>query len=106
MLTELAVRQAIAKEGSTGVLGGVAGIYNRFEYLPEMRLALDQWSGRSRRGWPLQPEGLRPLVLSRSAATGRALSRSNGVRHGLSRPVAPTSEGETDDCAVSHIGRR
>jgi integrase len=31
---------------STGVLGGVAGIYNRFEYLPEMRLALDQWAGK------------------------------------------------------------
>lgn len=29
---------------STGLLGGVAGIYNRFQYLPEMRDALEQWS--------------------------------------------------------------
>ena len=29
---------------STGILGGVAGIYNRFEYLDEMRLALNQWA--------------------------------------------------------------
>ncbi|MGQ0673859.1 MAG: tyrosine-type recombinase/integrase [Hyphomicrobium sp.] len=28
---------------STGVLGGVAGIYNRFHYLPEMRHALALW---------------------------------------------------------------
>jgi hypothetical protein len=26
-------------------LGGVAGVYNRFGYLPEMRAALDVWSG-------------------------------------------------------------
>ena len=31
---------------SSGILGGVAGIYNRFEYLPEMRLALDLWAGK------------------------------------------------------------
>jgi integrase len=29
---------------STGILGGVAGVYNRFQYLPEMRCALDAWS--------------------------------------------------------------
>ena len=29
---------------TTGTLGGVAGIYNRFGYLPEMRKALEQWS--------------------------------------------------------------
>lgn len=29
---------------STGTLGGVAGIYNRFQYLPEMRAALDRWA--------------------------------------------------------------
>lgn len=29
---------------SSEILGGVAGIYNRFEYLPEMRVALDRWS--------------------------------------------------------------
>ena len=29
---------------TTGVLGGVAGIYNRFEYLPEMRAGLDLWN--------------------------------------------------------------
>ena len=28
---------------TTGVLGGVAGIYNRFSYLPEMREALEAW---------------------------------------------------------------
>ena len=31
---------------SSGILGGVAGIYNRFEYLPEMRFALDLWAGK------------------------------------------------------------
>ena len=31
---------------STGLLGGVAGIYNRFQYLPEMRHALEQWSDK------------------------------------------------------------
>jgi len=30
---------------STGTLGGVAGIYNRFKYLPEMRSALTRWTG-------------------------------------------------------------
>lgn len=29
---------------TTGVLGGVAGIYNRFEYLEERRVALDAWA--------------------------------------------------------------
>ena len=29
---------------TTGTLGGVAGIYNRFGYLPEMREALERWS--------------------------------------------------------------
>ena len=29
----------------TGTLGGVAGVYNRFGYLPEMCAALDQWAG-------------------------------------------------------------
>lgn len=29
---------------TTGTLGGVAGVYNRFGYLPEMRAALDQWA--------------------------------------------------------------
>ena len=29
---------------STGILGGVAGVYNRFQYLPEMRAALEQWA--------------------------------------------------------------
>jgi integrase len=29
---------------STGTLGGVAGIYNRFKYLPDMRRALSTWA--------------------------------------------------------------
>ena len=29
---------------ATGTLGGVAGIYNRFQYLPEMRAALELWA--------------------------------------------------------------
>jgi integrase len=29
---------------TTGTLGGVAGVYNRFGYLPEMRAALELWS--------------------------------------------------------------
>ena len=29
-----------------GTLGGVAGIYNRYGYLAEMRLALERWSER------------------------------------------------------------
>ena len=29
---------------TTGTLGGVAGIYNRFGYLSEMKDALDQWA--------------------------------------------------------------
>ena len=29
---------------SSGELGGVAGIYNRYQYLPEMRAALERWS--------------------------------------------------------------
>ncbi len=29
---------------TTGILGGVAGIYNRFQYLPEMRAALELWA--------------------------------------------------------------
>ena len=31
---------------TTGILGGVAGIYNRFSYLPEMREALELWGRR------------------------------------------------------------
>lgn len=31
---------------TTGTLGGAAGIYNRYGYLAEMRLALEQWSER------------------------------------------------------------
>jgi integrase len=31
---------------STGTLGGVAGVYNRFGYLPEMQVALETWEGR------------------------------------------------------------
>lgn len=27
----------------TGTFGGVAGVYNRFQYLPEMRQALELW---------------------------------------------------------------
>ncbi len=30
----------------TGTLGGVAGVYNRFGYLPEMEDALCRWSGQ------------------------------------------------------------
>lgn len=29
---------------TTGTLGGVAGVYDRFGYLPEMRVALEQWA--------------------------------------------------------------
>jgi integrase len=29
---------------STGTLGGIAGIYNRFKYLPEMRGGLERWA--------------------------------------------------------------
>jgi len=29
---------------TSGTLGGVAGIYNRFQYLPEMRAALEAWA--------------------------------------------------------------
>ena len=29
---------------TTGTLGGVAGVYNRFGYLPEMRVALELWA--------------------------------------------------------------
>ena len=29
---------------ASGTLGGVAGVYNRFQYLPEMREALDKWA--------------------------------------------------------------
>lgn len=29
---------------TTGVLGGVAGVYNRFAYEPEMRAALTLWA--------------------------------------------------------------
>jgi hypothetical protein len=32
----------------TGTLGGVAGVYNRFGYLPEMRDALESWSDHLR----------------------------------------------------------
>ncbi len=31
---------------TTGALGGVARIYNRYGYLAEMRGALERWSGR------------------------------------------------------------
>lgn len=33
----------------SGSFGGVAGIYNRFGYLPEMRASLEQWSERVRK---------------------------------------------------------
>ena len=29
---------------ASGTFAGVAGVYNRFEYLPEMRMALDLWA--------------------------------------------------------------
>jgi hypothetical protein len=29
---------------TSGRLGGVAGVYNRFGYLPEMRAALELWA--------------------------------------------------------------
>jgi hypothetical protein len=31
---------------SKGILGGVAGTYNRFQYLPEMRAAPELWAER------------------------------------------------------------
>ena len=37
-------------------LGGVAGIYNRFGYLPEMRAALDQWSSHVERLVATRPD--------------------------------------------------
>lgn len=33
---------------STGTFGGVAGVYNRFQYLPEMKQALELWSDKLR----------------------------------------------------------
>jgi hypothetical protein len=30
----------------SGTFGGVAGIYNRFGYLPEMRAAMEAWDAR------------------------------------------------------------
>jgi hypothetical protein len=30
----------------SGTLGGIAGIYNRFEYIEERKRALDAWSAR------------------------------------------------------------
>ena len=33
---------------TTGTLGGVAGIYNRFGYLDEMREAMDLWANELR----------------------------------------------------------
>lgn len=33
-----------ALDHTTGTLGGVAGIYNRFRYLPEMREGLELWA--------------------------------------------------------------
>ena len=29
---------------TSGTFGGVAGVYNRFQYLPEMRAALERWA--------------------------------------------------------------
>ena len=34
---------------TSGLLGGVAGIYNRFQYQPEMRAALDVWASQIER---------------------------------------------------------
>lgn len=34
---------------TTGTLGGVAGVYNRFQYLPEMRDALEGWAEHVRK---------------------------------------------------------
>jgi integrase len=47
-LAELGVRIEVTERilnHKAGALGGVAGVYNRFGYLPEMREALERWSG-------------------------------------------------------------
>ena len=46
-LAELGVRIEVTERilnHKNGALGGVAGVYNRFGYLPEMREALERWS--------------------------------------------------------------
>ena len=46
-LAELGVRIEVTERilnHQSGALGGVAGVYNRFEYLPEKRVSLERWS--------------------------------------------------------------
>ena len=42
------VERILNHEG--GTFGGVAGVYNRFGYLPEMRMALELWAEHVLRG--------------------------------------------------------
>jgi integrase len=43
-MAELGVRPHVIEHILNHQMPGVAGVYNRFEYLPEMRDALDKWS--------------------------------------------------------------
>ena len=47
---------------STGTISGVAAIYNRFQYMDEMRVALEKWGDSVR---ALTGEKCRPLVAGR-----------------------------------------
>jgi len=59
---------------TTGTFGGVAGIYNRFGYLPEMRAALELWAEYVGK---LESTDERTGHLTRPIATGRDMSAPN-----------------------------
>ncbi len=77
---------------STGTLGGVAGIYNRFQYLDECRQALERWSQHLEsliREVQRLPERGGPRDKPASCQSGRMLSpgKSGAVSQGQAREL-------------------
>jgi integrase len=63
---------------TTGILGGVAGVYNRFKYREEVRRALELWTGHVRQ--LVGSEGFStPTIDDRACGTGSPVLKSVGI---------------------------
>jgi integrase len=63
---------------TTGILGGVAGVYNRFKYREEVRMALELWTAHVRK--LVASEGFcTPATCHRACGTGSPIMMSAGV---------------------------
>jgi integrase len=71
----------------SGMISGVAAVYNRFEYLDERRAALEAW-GRYVASQVAQHRQILSLYRGRPPEVESAMSKPNKPRNGPSAPVA------------------